>query len=116
MEPALLLLIAGLPPSPSSLRVRLWRRLRAVGAVALKRSVYLLPDSADHYEQFQWLAQEIQRDGGEATLVKVDRIENMTPADIIRRFQEARDQDYRDLAGRGARALARAEPTRTPPP
>ena len=114
MEPALLLLIAGLPPSPSSLRVRLWRRLRAVGAVALKRSVYLLPDSADHYEQFQWLAQEIQRDGGEATLVKVDRIENMTRADIIRRFQEARDQDYRELAGR-CRKLLRALEAKRPP-
>jgi hypothetical protein len=109
MEPAFLMLITSLPPSPSSLRVRLWRRLRAIGAVALKRSVYLLPDVADHAEHFQWLAQEIQRDGGEATLVKVDRIENMSRADVIRRFQDARDQDYRQLAARGRKLLRALE-------
>src|SRR5262245_59130991 len=69
MRPAqapLLLLLVGVPPQPSSLRVRVWRRLRSLGAVALKRTVYLLPDTPDHYEHFQWLSQEIQREGGEA--------------------------------------------------
>ena len=57
MATQFLLLIVRLPPSPSSLRVRVWRRLRALGAVALKRTVYLLPDTPDNYEQFQWLGQ-----------------------------------------------------------
>ena len=73
----LLLLLVGLPPSPSSLRVRVWRRLRGLGAVALKRSAYLLPDTPERYEDFQWLAQEIQREGGEATLIRVQQIENI---------------------------------------
>ena len=59
------LLLVGVPPTPSSLRVRVWRRLRSMGAVALKRSAYLLPDTPERYEDFQWLAQEIERDGGE---------------------------------------------------
>src|SRR2546422_7401460 len=78
MNTKLVLLIVSLPPNPSSLRVRVWRRLRAIGAVALKRTVYLLPDSPDHYEHFQWLAQEIQRAGGEATILRVEQIENMS--------------------------------------
>src|SRR5438132_1541441 len=41
----LLLLLVGVPPTPSSLRVRVWRRLRSLGAVPLKRSAYLLPDA-----------------------------------------------------------------------
>src|SRR2546428_675584 len=41
MNTKLVLLIVSLPPNPSSLRVRVWRRLRAIGAVALKRTVYL---------------------------------------------------------------------------
>ena len=45
-QPPLLLLLVGLPPTPSSLRVRIWRRLRSLGAVPLKRSAYLLPDTA----------------------------------------------------------------------
>ena len=54
MEPApLLLLLVGVPPTPSSLRVRVWRRLRSLGAVPLKRSAYLLPDTPERYEDFQ---------------------------------------------------------------
>src|SRR5258708_39974765 len=95
-----LLLIVSLPPTPSSLRVRVWRRLRALGAVALKRTVYLLPDTPDNYEQFQWLGQEIPRERGETILLRVDQIENMSRADIILLFQQARDPDYRQLAPR----------------
>jgi hypothetical protein len=101
----LVLLIVSLPPNPSSLRVRVWRRLRAIGAVALKRTVYLLPDTPDHYEHFQWLAQEIQREGGEATLLRVEQIENMSPGEVIRLFHEARNPEYRRLAGRYRRLL-----------
>jgi hypothetical protein len=101
----LLLLLVGLPPTPSSLRVRVWRRLRSLGAVPLKRSAYLLPDTPERYEDFQWLAQEIQRDGGEATLVRVAQIENVTPGDVLRLFHEPRDQDYKHLAARYRRLL-----------
>jgi hypothetical protein len=105
MDSKLLLLIVSLPPNPSSLRVRVWRRLRAVGAVALKRTVYLLPDTPDHYEHFQWLTQEIQREGGEATLLRVERIENMSPQDVVRLFHEAREPAFRRLAGRYRKLL-----------
>ena len=100
MNSPFLLLIVSLPPSPSSLRVRVWRRLRALGAVALKRTVYLLPDTPDNYEQFQWLGQEIQRERGETILLRVDQIENMSRADLVRLFHEARDPEYRQLAAR----------------
>src|SRR6267142_4254427 len=96
----LLLLLVGVPPTPSSLRVRVWRRLRSLGAVPLKRSAYLLPDTPERYEDFQWLAQEIQREGGEATLIRVQQIENVSPEAVARMFQEPRDQDYRHLAVR----------------
>jgi hypothetical protein len=106
---AWLLLIVSLPPKPSSLRVRTWRKLRSLGAVALKNSVYLLPYSTPAYERFQWLTQEVTRDGGEATLLKVDRIENMTTEEVIRLFREARDRDYTDLAERYRKLLKGAE-------
>jgi hypothetical protein len=101
----LLLLLVGVPPTPSSLRVRVWRRLRSLGAVPLKRSAYLLPDTPERYEDFQWLAQEIQRDGGDATLIRVQQIENVSPEDVLRLFHEPRDHDYRQLAGRYRKAL-----------
>ncbi|MBM3220416.1 MAG: chromate resistance protein [Candidatus Rokubacteria bacterium] len=105
MSAPLLLLLVGLPPSPSSLRVKVWRRLRGLGAVPLKRSAYLLPDTPDRYEDFQWLAQEVQREGGDATLVRVQHIENMTDADVLRLFHEPRNADYRQLAARYRKLL-----------
>ncbi|MCL6641391.1 MAG: chromate resistance protein [Candidatus Rokubacteria bacterium] len=104
------MLILSLPREPSSIRVRAWRRLRALGALALKSGVYVLPARPDTTEQFQWLAQEVQRQGGEATILHVARVENVPDAEIVRRFREARDADYRGLAERYHRlhrALAR---------
>src|SRR4029453_2361923 len=84
---------------------RVWRRLRAIGAVALKRTVHLLPDTPDHYELFQWLAQEIQRAGGEAILLRVEQIENMSSGEVVQLFHEARNTDYRRLGGRYRKLL-----------
>jgi len=97
---AWLVLILSFPVHPSSLRVKAWRRLRAIGAVALKNSVYLLPFTPENQEQFQWLTQEVQKDRGEATLLTVDQIQNLKPAEVVRLFQQARDQDYRAVAER----------------
>ena len=105
MSQTLLLLLVGVPPIPSSLRVRVWRRLRSLGAVPLKRSAYLLPDTPERYEDFQWLAQEIQREGGDATLIRVQQIENVTHEDVLRLFHEPRDRDYRQLAVRYRKLL-----------
>src|SRR5262249_12458324 len=110
MGPAtLLLLLVGVPPTPSSLRVRVWRRLRSLGAVPLKRSAYLLPDTPERYEDFQWLAQEVQREGGDATLIRVQQIENVSQDDVLRLFHEPRDHDYRQLAARYRKALKKLE-------
>ena len=101
----LLLLLVGVPPHPSSLRVRVWRRLRSMGAVPLKRSAYLLPDTPERYEDFQWLVQEVQREGGDATLIRVQQIENLSEADVLRLFHEPRDRDYKQLALRYRKVL-----------
>ena len=114
MAQTLLLLLVGVPPTPSSLRVRVWRRLRSLGAVPLKRSAYLLPDTPERYEDFQWLAQEVQREGGDATLVRVQQIENMTDADVLRLFHEPRDQDYRQLAARYRKVLQGLDKKKNP--
>ena len=61
-----LLLIHQLPAKPAYLRVKVWRRLQALGAVTLKNSVYVLPANEQTQEDFEWLLQEIVKDGGEA--------------------------------------------------
>ena len=105
--------MVSLPPHPSSLRVRVWRKLRALGAVPLRKSVYLLPPTPDNFERFQWLSQEVQKDGGEATFLSVENVENMKRAEVVRLFQQVRDQDYRALVER-YRKLARGLDRKTP--
>src|SRR2546427_6382039 len=89
MDPAtLLLLLVGVPPTPSSLRVRVWRRLRSLGAVPLKRSAYLLPDTPERYEAFRCSAQEAHGEGGEARLIRVQRIGKVPQAAVLHPFPE----------------------------
>jgi hypothetical protein len=60
------------------------------GALPFKTSASLLPDRPDHYERFQWLAQQVRDAGGEATLVRATEIEGETPDELTRQFNEAR--------------------------
>lgn len=63
--------------SSSSPRVTLWRRLRRIGAISLKSSIYVLPDRDECIESFQWLAQEVQQAKGEALVIRVERFEGL---------------------------------------
>ncbi len=89
-----LLLIYSLPLKAAKERMSLWRKFKQLGAVSLKNSVYILPSSAGTYENFQWLSQEIQSIGGEATLVKTRGIENLDDEEVIDLFNASRDSDY----------------------
>src|SRR5438552_2225132 len=92
-----LLLLYGLPTKRTTARVNLWRKLKKFGAIQLKTSAWLLPDTPVHYERFQWLATQIRDDGGEATLLKVAEIGELSPQQIHALFNNARAAEYRAL-------------------
>src|SRR5215212_4278956 len=89
-----ILLIHQLPPQPTNLRVRTWRKLQKLGAVAIKNSVYVLPFNEKTHEDFQWLKQEIEEAGGEATVFLAGSVEGATDEEIIAAFRRERDEDY----------------------
>lgn len=89
-----ILLIHQLPPRPTNLRVRIWRKLQKLGAVAIKNSVYVLPSSEKGYEDFQWLKQEIETAGGEAAVFKAGSVEGATDQEIIALFRKTRDDEF----------------------
>jgi hypothetical protein len=93
-----ILLIHQLSPKPTNLRVRVWRKLQKLGAVAIKNSVYVLPFSEKTHEDFQWLKQEIEEAGGEATVFRAGAVEGATDDEIVAAFRKARDEDYARLA------------------
>ncbi|HEY2925645.1 chromate resistance protein ChrB domain-containing protein [Piscinibacter sp.] len=64
-----LLLIASLPTAQTAARMRLWRALKTVGAVALRDGVYLLPQAEGAAEALAAQADEIRAAGGEAWLL-----------------------------------------------
>jgi hypothetical protein len=101
-----LLLIHQIPPKPDYFRVKIWRRLQRVGAVAVKNSVYVLPKSDSTLEDFQWVLREITEGGGDASLCEAGFVEGLTDPQIESLFQAARDADYATIAEE-ARELAK---------
>ncbi len=93
-----LVLIHQLPPKPPYLRVKVWRRLQALGAVPIKNSVYVLPSTDDAREDFEWLLREIHADGGDASLCEARLVDGLTDAEVRGLFVTAREADYRTLA------------------
>jgi hypothetical protein len=92
-----ILLIHQLPPHPTNLRVRIWRKLQKLGAVAVKNSVYVLPFNERTQEDFQWLKQEIEAESGEVTVFRAGSVEGATDKEIIASFRKARDEEYAQL-------------------
>jgi hypothetical protein len=89
-----ILLIHQLPPKPTNLRVRIWRKLQKIGAIAIKNSVYVLPATERTHEDFQWLKQEIQSAGGEAAVFVAGSVEGATDEEIIAAFRRVRDEEF----------------------
>lgn len=93
-----LLLIHRLPPRPPYLRVKVWRRLQAVGAVAVQNAVYVLPNNDTCREHFEWLVREVQLHGGEASVCEARMVEGFGDNELRAAFVDARERDYRALA------------------
>jgi hypothetical protein len=89
-----LTLLMTLPPTPTRHRVGVWRKLQRMGAVRLRGSAWILPANEETTELFQWLVQEVQTFRGEATLLHVDRIENMPEEQVRALFHTARAAEY----------------------
>ena len=77
-----LLLLHQLPPKPDYLRVKIRRRLAGLGAALVKNSVYVLPNSAETLEDFQWLRQEIEAANGSALIAEAKFVEGISDEEI----------------------------------
>lgn len=102
-----LLLITAVPSKPDYLRVKLRRRVQRLGAIGLKGAVYVLPESSEGIESFQWLRREILADGGDATVCLARLIDGMSDGDVIARFNQDRDAEYGEFIATCADLSAR---------
>ena len=101
-----LVLLPQLATGQSSLRVRLWRRLRQLGAIGLKGGAHVLPDTPACLESLQWLAQELQESGAEASIARCEFLQGVDAAALEQQFIRASEAEYAEIA-REARQGAR---------
>ena len=103
-----LLLAHQLPSRASNARVKTWRRLQQIGAVPARNSVYVLPNTDQCREDFEWMRAEIVALGGEATVFLAESLSPEGHEAIVRSFRDAREADYRALKADADRAWSAA--------
>ncbi|MGK9167702.1 chromate resistance protein [Inquilinus limosus] len=116
-----MLLIHQLPTKPAYFRVKIWRRLQGIGAVAVKNTVYALPANAEAQEDFEWLLKEIVEGGGEAMVCEARLVDGLSDGQVRALFDAARDEDYealtqeaRDLSAKLDATTAQEDGTEAP--
>lgn len=104
-----LLLVATLPTSQATERMRLWRSLKSSGAATLKDGVYLLPNTDDTQSAFKTLADDVTEAGGEAWLLQADSFSEEEGVAWLKLFD--RSEDYRALIAEVQTTDVRAWPS-----
>lgn len=102
-----LMLMFQLPAKPAYQRVKLWRRLHAIGAAGLRNSVYVLPARPETRDSFQRVLREIDHCGGEGLICRSELIAGMRDDQLRALFNAMRDKDYENLT-RDMRKLLQA--------
>ena len=100
-----LLLVFSLPARNASQRVDVWRKLRRYGVLPLKSSGYVLPNTPANEERLEWLASQIRKHKGEASVLHVTAIDNLPSPQLVRMFTDARTKEY-DAIGKDVKKLA----------
>jgi len=99
-------LLYRLPSADSRARVAVWRELRRSGALHVQQSVVAVPDGeafAGYIERLRELVAEV---GGQLTALRTEPLAPGDDARLVEAWNEARDAEYRELAGECAKFLA----------
>jgi len=104
-----------LPTQPAYARVKIWRRLQAVGAASFKNALYLMPATDEALEDFEWTLREVRNAGGEGLILDARAVQGFTDEEIIAIFDAAREEQYRAIAEEIRTFSARFERKRDPP-
>jgi hypothetical protein len=109
-----LILVHQLPPRPSNLRVRVWRRLQQIGAVVLRNSLYVLPAGEEAREDFNWVREEITASGGQVSVLEAAAVDGYTDGELRHQFRAQRTADYEALVAEIRRIREQAHRRKRP--
>ncbi len=90
-------MVKQLPSEPSNFRVRAWRQMQQLGAVAVKKAVYVLPDSTVARDEFQRLSLEIRDAGGDASVFSAETVDGWSDDALVEAFRRSRQRAYQAL-------------------
>lgn len=86
--------------APAATRVRVWRKLRSLGALYLQQSVCLLPDRDGVRRQVARLLASVRADGGTARHLTVDIADDAEYAQLVDEFNAERNIEYGEVVER----------------
>lgn len=85
------------PSEPSTIRVRVWRTLKALGVVYIQQSVCVAPETAEVKKKIQSLKKLIESSEGEALLLEVSKFTDVTEEELTEIFNKQRIAEYEEF-------------------
>ncbi|MGD9099688.1 MAG: ChrB domain-containing protein, partial [Anaerolineae bacterium] len=104
-----LLFLPQLPALPSTLRVMVWRRMRAIGALGLQNGVWVLPHTPEKEQFVEELLAYVQEQGANGYIFEVGALNQSIEDTILMRFRADRDEEYAEFCERCDALLAELE-------
>jgi vacuolar-type H+-ATPase subunit I/STV1 len=92
-----LIFLSQLPTNPSSLRVTVWRKMRAAGALGLQNGIWVFPHTTENEQFLVNLLEMVKSQGAGGQIFKAVPLEKSIEAELIQRFKSDRDQEYAEL-------------------
>src|SRR5262245_49681121 len=92
-----ILLPSRVPREPTRLRLAIWRRLKRLGAILVHDAVWVLPADAKTREAFEWLAEEIEEQGGTAWVWEAMGLSPAQDREAVEQFRRDADARYREI-------------------
>jgi hypothetical protein len=95
-----LLVTASSGGAADSLRVAIWRKLRALGALYLHHSVCVLPARPEVEREIRRLVDRVRGNGGTARVLRIAFDDEDQEAQVVSELQAARDDEYGEVLER----------------
>ncbi|KYO68666.1 Chromate resistance protein ChrB [Thermovenabulum gondwanense] len=92
-----LLFVYKVPKEPSTQRVKVWRKLKDMGAFYIQQSVAIMPYFEEAGKEILQIALDIRNNGGESYAFTVHNISDKDSNMLIANFNKQRDEEYQEL-------------------
>jgi hypothetical protein len=92
-----LLMVFTLPSAKASERVQVWRKLQKFGSLPFRNAGYLLPNTSENRERLVWISETVRSHGGDASVMEVCSIDDLSEEATRELFRQSRETDYEAL-------------------